>query len=262
MTSGNTRTAVIAEATTIALVGTVFGVPLGVVVGRLSWKVISDRIPLEFVSPLALGALALVVALAFVLAERARGPARATRCPSAAGRRAEGGVDVGTGWFALVARRTLRRRFGAHALVAVVVALGFGVAIGAVDRGRRDRPGVPRLRPRCTRQPTRGQPVGRHARGRRRDQWVRRCVGGAHRRHVLRELRSCRARHPARVARQPARRGRALDAGARLGRRALRRHRSPCRHPRPAADRLARGVRQRRVPPAARADRRASRRTR
>lgn len=68
MTSGNTRTAVIAEATTIALVGSVLGVPLGVIVGRLSWKVISDRIPLEFVSPFALGALALVVALAFVLA--------------------------------------------------------------------------------------------------------------------------------------------------------------------------------------------------
>lgn len=39
---------------------------------------------------------------------------------------------MGTGWFALVARRTLRRRIGAHALVAMVVALGFGVAIGAV----------------------------------------------------------------------------------------------------------------------------------
>jgi ABC-type antimicrobial peptide transport system permease subunit len=68
MTTGNARTAVLAEATTIALVGTVAGVPVGIVLGRLSWKAISDRIPLAFVAPLAVGALALVVAIAFVLA--------------------------------------------------------------------------------------------------------------------------------------------------------------------------------------------------
>lgn len=39
---------------------------------------------------------------------------------------------MGTGWFALVARRSLRRRLGSHALVAAVVTLGFGVSIGAV----------------------------------------------------------------------------------------------------------------------------------
>lgn len=91
MTTGNTRTAVLAEATTIALVGTVVGVPLGVVIGRLSWKAISDRIPLAFVAPLAVGALALVVAVAFVLANAlAILPGRhATRIRPAAVLRAE-----------------------------------------------------------------------------------------------------------------------------------------------------------------------------
>ena len=68
MSTGGTRLAIVAQATTIAIVGTAVGVPLGIVLGRLSWKAISDRIPLAFVAPLAAGAIAIAVMVAFLLA--------------------------------------------------------------------------------------------------------------------------------------------------------------------------------------------------
>ena len=132
MTAGNTRMAVLAEATTIALVGTVVGVPLGIVLGRLSWKAISDRIPLAFVSPLAVGSARRRDRRSVRPRQRARDPARPPGSTAPPGGRAEGRVAR---WRPASCRSSrgvgLRRRLGSHLLVSVVVALGFGAAIGA-----------------------------------------------------------------------------------------------------------------------------------
>ncbi len=56
------------QATTVAVVGLVLGLPLGVVVGRLSWRWVADSTPLLYVPPVAVLAMLLAVPVAMVAA--------------------------------------------------------------------------------------------------------------------------------------------------------------------------------------------------
>ncbi len=48
-------------------VGLLFGIPLGVALGRTLWQVVADSTPLHYVPPLAFWALVLIVPLALVI---------------------------------------------------------------------------------------------------------------------------------------------------------------------------------------------------
>ena len=59
---------VLTQASLLAAVGLLFGVPLGLALGRTLWRVVADFTPLEYVPPLAFWALVLVAPLALLLA--------------------------------------------------------------------------------------------------------------------------------------------------------------------------------------------------
>ncbi|MCU1450484.1 MAG: hypothetical protein JWP02_2654, partial [Acidimicrobiales bacterium] len=56
------------QAITVAVVGLAAGIPLGVIVGRLSWRWVADSTPLLYVAPLALAAILLAVPASLALA--------------------------------------------------------------------------------------------------------------------------------------------------------------------------------------------------
>ncbi len=60
MTQWQCRRAVITQATVLALVGLVFGVPIGLALGRTVWRVVADYTPLQYVAPLAATAMLLI----------------------------------------------------------------------------------------------------------------------------------------------------------------------------------------------------------
>jgi ABC-type lipoprotein release transport system permease subunit len=62
------RATVAWQATTLALMGLIFGIPLGLVVARTLWRVVAERTPVQYVPPLALLALVLVVPLSLLIA--------------------------------------------------------------------------------------------------------------------------------------------------------------------------------------------------
>ena len=68
MTQWQCRRVVITQATVLALVGLVFGVPIGLAFGRTVWQVVANYTPVQYVAPLAVGAMLLVVPAALVLA--------------------------------------------------------------------------------------------------------------------------------------------------------------------------------------------------
>ena len=68
MTRWQSRMVVVTQASVLACVGLVFGVPLGLALGRTLWRVEADYAPLQYVPPTAILALALVGPLAFVVA--------------------------------------------------------------------------------------------------------------------------------------------------------------------------------------------------
>ncbi|GES22262.1 hypothetical protein Aple_051590 [Acrocarpospora pleiomorpha] len=68
MTRPQARLIVIAQATLLALVGLLFGVPLGFALGRVLWRVVADSTPLFYSPPLALLALLLVGPAALLVA--------------------------------------------------------------------------------------------------------------------------------------------------------------------------------------------------
>jgi hypothetical protein len=68
MTRWQSRGVVVTQATVLALVGLLFGVPLGIALGRTIWRVVADYTPLEYVPPLAVLALLLVGPCALLLA--------------------------------------------------------------------------------------------------------------------------------------------------------------------------------------------------
>lgn len=77
-TQRDARLAIAWQATLIALVGLVVGIPLGIVTGRLIWRQLAESFPVAYVPPLSLIALLLIVPLAIVVANLiAAGPAHA-----------------------------------------------------------------------------------------------------------------------------------------------------------------------------------------
>jgi ABC-type antimicrobial peptide transport system permease subunit len=75
-TRRQTRRAIAWQATLIAAVGIVVGVPLGIAAGRLTWRWLADGYPIVYVPPFALLAVLLVASVAIVLANAlAAGPA-------------------------------------------------------------------------------------------------------------------------------------------------------------------------------------------
>jgi cell division protein FtsX len=80
-TRQNTRVAIAWQATVLATIGVLVGVPLGVVAGRLAWRRLAEDFPVFYAPPLALLAVLLVIPLAIIVANLlAAGPARsATR---------------------------------------------------------------------------------------------------------------------------------------------------------------------------------------
>ena len=80
-TRRQTRLAITWQATLLALVGIIVGVPLGIAAGRFAWRWLADDFPLAYVPPLAIAAVAAVAVIAVALANLlAAGPAHvATR---------------------------------------------------------------------------------------------------------------------------------------------------------------------------------------
>ncbi len=80
-TRRQTRLAITWQATLLALVGIIVGVPLGVAAGRFAWRWLADDFPLAYVPPLAWVAIGAVAVIAVALANLlAAGPAHvATR---------------------------------------------------------------------------------------------------------------------------------------------------------------------------------------
>lgn len=91
LTPGQSRGIVATQATVLALVGLLFGIPLGFAIGRTVWRGLADFIPLAYVPPTALAAFVVVIATALIVAYAvAAWPAiRASRLKVAAILRAE-----------------------------------------------------------------------------------------------------------------------------------------------------------------------------
>jgi hypothetical protein len=68
MTRRQSRAIVVTQASVLALVGLLFGVPLGVALGRTVWRVVADYTPLYYVSPVASWALLSIGPLAVLVA--------------------------------------------------------------------------------------------------------------------------------------------------------------------------------------------------
>jgi hypothetical protein len=67
MTRVQSRLCVVAQATTVAAVGILIGIPLGIAAGRLLWRWVADSFPFLYHAPLALLALVLVPLLALAI---------------------------------------------------------------------------------------------------------------------------------------------------------------------------------------------------
>jgi hypothetical protein len=68
MTRGQARTAVLTQAIVLAVVGLLFGLPVGLALARWLWRIFSDYVPLEYAPPPAAGLLGLLALLAPVTA--------------------------------------------------------------------------------------------------------------------------------------------------------------------------------------------------
>ena len=68
MTRGGTRAILNMQAAAIAIVGLVVGIPLGLAVGRIGWRLVTVRVPLRFVGPVPLAALLVLVPAAVGIA--------------------------------------------------------------------------------------------------------------------------------------------------------------------------------------------------
>jgi hypothetical protein len=68
MTQGQCRWMVVTQGSVLAVVGLLFGVPLGLATGRVVWRAVADITPLQYVSPTAAWALLIVGPAALVLA--------------------------------------------------------------------------------------------------------------------------------------------------------------------------------------------------
>jgi ABC-type lipoprotein release transport system permease subunit len=68
LTARQVRAAVAWQATTVAVVGLLFGIPLGVILGRSLWRSVAERTPVQYAPPLALSVLLLVIPVSVILA--------------------------------------------------------------------------------------------------------------------------------------------------------------------------------------------------
>jgi FtsX-like permease family len=68
MTQGQCRWVVVTQATVLAVVGLLFGVPLGLAIGRAVWRAVADYTPLQYVAPMAIWVMLLVVPGALLIA--------------------------------------------------------------------------------------------------------------------------------------------------------------------------------------------------
>jgi len=68
MTRWQSRGVVVTQATLLAAVGLIFGVPLGLALARILWRHVARTTPLDYHPPLAIWALLLIVPVALVLA--------------------------------------------------------------------------------------------------------------------------------------------------------------------------------------------------
>ena len=57
-----------AQGTAIGLAGILLGIPLGLAIGRMGWQAVADQVPLLYVSPFGLLALAAVIPVVVVVA--------------------------------------------------------------------------------------------------------------------------------------------------------------------------------------------------
>lgn len=83
--------ALLAQASTLAVIGIVVGTPIGLAAGRLAWRAVTDAVPMIYVAPTSLVAIVLVPPVALVVANLlAAGPAQlAARAPTASVLRSE-----------------------------------------------------------------------------------------------------------------------------------------------------------------------------
>jgi ABC-type antimicrobial peptide transport system permease subunit len=68
LTRLQSRLVVVTQASLLALIGLVFGVPLGVAVGRTLWRVVADQTPVFYEPPIALLALLAIGPVAVLIA--------------------------------------------------------------------------------------------------------------------------------------------------------------------------------------------------
>jgi ABC-type antimicrobial peptide transport system permease subunit len=68
LTRRQSRVAIAWQATIIAVIGIVIGVPLGIMTGRLVWRWLAHNLPILYVPPLAAVAVVLVIPVAIALA--------------------------------------------------------------------------------------------------------------------------------------------------------------------------------------------------
>jgi hypothetical protein len=68
LTRRQSRLVIVTQASLLAAIGIIFGIPLGLVLGRILWHAAADMTPLAYRPPLAALALALIVPLALVTA--------------------------------------------------------------------------------------------------------------------------------------------------------------------------------------------------
>jgi len=75
-TRGQTRGAIAWQSTLLAVAGIIVGVPIGIAIGRITWRWLADDFTIVYVPPLAALAILLVAAAALALANAlAAGPA-------------------------------------------------------------------------------------------------------------------------------------------------------------------------------------------
>ena len=67
LTRRQARLIVVVQATLLAVVGLLFGVPLGLALGRTVWRVVADNTPAYYVAPLAVLAIALIAPAALLV---------------------------------------------------------------------------------------------------------------------------------------------------------------------------------------------------
>jgi ABC-type lipoprotein release transport system permease subunit len=68
MTPWQCRWVVVTQATVLAVVGLVFGVPIGLALGRTVWRVVANYTPIQYVPPIAATAMLLAIPAALLLA--------------------------------------------------------------------------------------------------------------------------------------------------------------------------------------------------